>query len=114
MCYLLLHVRAPFSHSLLFFHCSRALWDLHSFPTRRSSDLDRFGEVSALFRWVRQHIRYTRDIYRVELLHTARRMLELRADRKTTRLNSSHRTISYAVFCLKKKNTLQYHSIIIC
>src|SRR5262245_30864814 len=40
---------------------------------------DRFGEVSALFRWVRRHIRYTRDIYRVELLHTPRRMLELRA-----------------------------------
>src|SRR5437867_9320105 len=29
------------------------------------------------------------------------------ADRKSTRLNSSHRTISYAVFCLKKK--LQIH-----
>src|SRR5438094_4948395 len=27
------------------------------------------------------------------------------ADRKSTRLNSSHRTISYAVFCLKKKTT---------
>src|SRR5438094_7034169 len=27
-----------------------------------------------------------------------------RIDRKSTRLNSSHRTISYAVFCLKKKN----------
>src|SRR5438094_6823758 len=26
-----------------------------------------------------------------------------RPDRKSTRLNSSHRTISYAVFCLKKK-----------
>src|SRR5437763_8929204 len=28
----------------------------------------------------------------------------VRADRKSTRLNSSHRCISYAVFCLKKKN----------
>src|SRR5437762_4752233 len=28
-----------------------------------------------------------------------------RRDRKSTRLNSSHRCISYAVFCLKKKNT---------
>src|SRR5258705_7864649 len=28
------------------------------------------------------------------------------ADRKSTRLNSSHLGISYAVFCLKKKNTL--------
>src|SRR5437762_10374184 len=27
-----------------------------------------------------------------------------RIDRKSTRLNSSHRCISYAVFCLKKKN----------
>src|SRR5256885_2502860 len=28
-----------------------------------------------------------------------------RTDRKSTRLNSSHLVISYAVFCLKKKNT---------
>src|SRR5947209_14468606 len=45
---------------------------------------------------------------------------ELLADRKSTRLNSSHANISYAVFCLKKKkkkikqhyihiNILQYH-----
>ena len=40
---------------------------------------DRWGEVRALFCWVRDHIRYTRDIYRVELLHTPRRMLELQA-----------------------------------
>src|SRR5436853_4995421 len=30
---------------------------------------------------------------------------ETRIDRKSTRLNSSHLGISYAVFCLKKKNT---------
>src|SRR5215210_8240771 len=29
----------------------------------------------------------------------------VRRDRKSTRLNSSHRCISYAVFCLKKKKT---------
>src|SRR3712207_8337218 len=29
----------------------------------------------------------------------------VRPDRKSTRLNSSHANISYAVFCLKKKNT---------
>jgi transglutaminase-like putative cysteine protease len=40
---------------------------------------DRVGEVCALFDWVRRHIRYTRDIFRVELLHSARRMLELKA-----------------------------------
>src|SRR5258708_29039214 len=30
--------------------------------------------------------------------------LSWRQDRKSTRLNSSHQIISYAVFCLKKKN----------
>src|SRR2546430_12459495 len=40
-------------------------------------------------------------------------------DRKSTRLNSSHSQISYAVFCLKKKNTfdinmsnLHYHQLL--
>src|SRR3712207_8029311 len=32
------------------------------------------------------------------------------ADRKSTRLNSSHANISYAVFCLKKKNQLHADS----
>src|SRR5437867_13364786 len=32
---------------------------------------------------------------------------KLATDRKSTRLNSSHRTISYAVFCLKKKKKKQ-------
>src|SRR5438477_12931446 len=32
----------------------------------------------------------------------------LGADRKSTRLNSSHMSISYAVFCLKKKKKLTY------
>src|SRR3712207_7552983 len=32
-----------------------------------------------------------------------------RSDRKSTRLNSSHANISYAVFCLKKKKTIELH-----
>src|SRR2546430_3802192 len=32
------------------------------------------------------------------------------ADRKSTRLNSSHSQISYAVFCLKKKNFIRSRS----
>src|SRR5204863_4609026 len=35
-----------------------------------------------------------------------------RVDRKSTRLNSSHVEISYAVFCLKKKNRGRYHPAI--
>src|SRR3712207_7524232 len=43
--------------------------------------------------------------------HRIRRRLEARQrgyvlDRKSTRLNSSHANISYAVFCLKKKKTI--------
>src|SRR3712207_7127606 len=34
-----------------------------------------------------------------------------RRDRKSTRLNSSHANISYAVFCLKKKKNYHLHSI---
>jgi len=40
---------------------------------------DRWGEVCAVFDWVRRNVRYTRDVFRVETLHSARRMLELRA-----------------------------------
>src|SRR5260221_10961680 len=39
------------------------------------------------------------------------------SDRKSTRLNSSHTVISYAVFCLKKKkhtSEIQSHSDIVC
>src|SRR2546422_6065577 len=36
-------------------------------------------------------------------------ILEQDRDRKSTRLNSSHGYISYAVFCLKKKKTLAAH-----
>src|SRR5437867_10113472 len=37
-----------------------------------------------------------------------RHAVSSRLDRKSTRLNSSHRTISYAVFCLKKKKTTNH------
>src|SRR5689334_24628649 len=35
-------------------------------------------------------------------------------DRKSTRLNSSHSSISYAVFCLKKKNIKHIHYSPVC
>src|SRR5689334_24543844 len=47
--------------------------------------------------------------YQLRAWHTLRRnrrrtgRAERRQDRKSTRLNSSHSSISYAVFCLKKK-----------
>src|SRR3712207_8215928 len=36
------------------------------------------------------------------------RLVEKSEDRKSTRLNSSHANISYAVFCLKKKKTRKH------
>src|SRR5256885_11444953 len=42
--------------------------------------------------------------------------VETKEDRKSTRLNSSHLVISYAVFCLKKKKntiTIMYHHYLI-
>src|SRR5690554_7428023 len=41
-----------------------------------------------------------------EVLVDEQRFGHLKEDRKSTRLNSSHVRISYAVFCLKKKRTL--------
>src|SRR5688572_31639120 len=42
---------------------------------------------------------------RLDLRQNALRGGDYGPDRKSTRLNSSHSQISYAVFCLKKKNT---------
>src|SRR5690606_40863521 len=97
-------------HSLSFCSSYPDLRDLHSFPTRRSSDLGgALGywalPVSALpqvdFPTVQVSTQLpgaSPDV--VASLITA--PLE-RQDRKSTRLNSSHVKISYAVFCLKKK-----------
>src|SRR5437660_3013049 len=103
--------------SCFFFYCSRAHRALRSFPTRRSSDLGLVVQLEPLTAVV--PIRATRghdhlvgaDFAHVvvvvqrapELSVNARQAAE--QDRKSTRLNSSHVAISYAVFCLKKKKT---------
>src|SRR5204863_9676787 len=90
------------SFCLFFFYCSGAHRDLHSFPTRRSSDLriDRRVDAELGDR--------TRQVGRgVEVRERGGRRRDQPVaceDRKSTRLNSSHVEISYAVFCLKKKN----------
>src|SRR5690348_17973434 len=47
----------------------------------------------------------------VQVAMLTKRINDLTEDRKSTRLNSSHPSISYAVFCLKKKNikTIKLH-----
>src|SRR5688572_31355165 len=50
--------------------------------------------------------RSRRDALFAQPDEAARPRLEREEDRKSTRLNSSHSQISYAVFCLKKKTIL--------
>src|SRR3989475_7295457 len=45
---------------------------------------------------------------------TQRTLAYTNQDRKSTRLNSSHSQISYAVFCLKKKKQLKNVSSLVC
>src|SRR5437868_14572072 len=71
-----------------------------SFPTRRSSDLgQRAVVIAAAQQQLRRAERARRD-HHLLAVHPAR--LD-GADRKSTRLNSSHVSSSYAVFCFKYK-----------
>src|SRR5690606_39369219 len=103
-------------------HSSRPHTLSHSFPTRRSSDLTVHDHVEPLAPWivVRQHgIRtacphepgFVRCPDRTDNTSRAQCACDLYCqmtgsaggrDRKSTRLNSSHVKISYAVYCLKK------------
>src|SRR5438045_5753677 len=78
--------------------------DLHSFPTRRSSDLRFDGSGGGAEQSLARRALY---IAVPEFVREPQPPLTLgtdnRLDRKSTRLNSSHLGISYAVFCLKKK-----------
>src|SRR5207253_11184897 len=108
------------THYFSFLHSPPYLQHLHSFPTRRSSDLVDYG-----FRWhVGDRLTLLSDGFydgfdqglrqvtagalmsrpQYGSVYVGYRQTE-GPDRKSTRLNSSHVAISYAVFCLKKKNT---------
>src|SRR5207244_12118355 len=85
---------------------------LHSFPTRRSSDLVSIARsLHPRGRW-QSGVGRTRgtpdrnwDSARWPADTPAPPPSSSSRDRKSTRLNSSHQIISYAVFCLKKKKT---------
>src|ERR1035438_7364450 len=73
--------------------------DLHSFPTRRSSDLYHV----LLAETIPMNLDYLGDAYdfcKGGIL-----------DRKSTCLNSSHLGISYAVFCLKETSTTEIYTL---
>src|SRR2546427_4784356 len=80
------------------------------FPTRRSSDLVRVTEnepIPAMDLPVEKCLRTLARILLQSICGTCHR------DRKSTRLNSSHSQISYAVFCLKKKKKITQHNLVI-
>src|SRR2546429_5078230 len=78
-----------------------------------SNDLDAIPRTDRVFlgwnqrsdfdRWVQEFRQYGKS---------GRRCLKSLGDRKSTRLNSSHGYISYAVFCLKKKNTRTQYRVL--
>src|SRR5206468_12701921 len=81
---------------------------LHSFPTRRSSDLAVADEAEVVL--VAHHLARALEAVLLDdvLPEGEAEMVGIDGergllDRKSTRLNSSHDQISYAVFCLKKK-----------
>src|SRR5207244_13480641 len=96
--------------------------DLHSLPTRRSSDLhlarqsleDHLERLPVDFLGLQvvevevRHLVGNDSPAHAEVEAPARELVEHAdlfdetEDRKSTRLNSSHQIISYAVFCLKK------------
>src|SRR5438270_6641202 len=72
------------------------------FPTRRSSDLA--FESARHVDW--KATAHVRSLQVREFAREQEQTVEVfQSDRKSTRLNSSHSQISYAVFCLKKKKT---------
>src|SRR5437762_9369014 len=75
---------------------------LHSFPTRRSSDLRQRDEADLADRPDHPGRGAGDGVIAVASQPAVQRP-QRQQDRKSTRLNSSHRCISYAVFCLKKK-----------
>src|SRR5205814_3963407 len=91
---------------------------LHSFPTRRSSDLiaatntDVGGPSDTETTHIADIDLLERAVSCLRVIEAIRQpvapglagILQGQGDRKSTRLNSSHLGISYAVFCLKKKN----------
>src|SRR5207245_11013532 len=95
---------------------------LHSLPTRRSSDLKYAApiEPAVTLSPIRQHRahrahreslnsptrQFTNSPIHQSCVFSPYDLLGDGLDRKSTRLNSSHGSISYAVFCLKQKTKI--------
>src|SRR2546429_9369402 len=91
-------------HFLFFFFNDTATTEIYTLsPTRRSSDLFLSGLLPAAYGYASQSTSSPRALASAIMASTRAALPQLSIDRKSTRLNSSHGYISYAVFCLKKK-----------
>src|SRR5437868_11294062 len=81
-------------------------WPLYEVFIRSRSGLEHKHVGSLHAADARMAIEHARDLY-------TRRQEGVSIDRKSTRLNSSHVSISYAVFCLKKKTNRQVDRVYI-
>src|SRR5688572_31857704 len=66
--------------------------------------------LHALFRAAKTRPVFPSNSFRVIVKPAPRRRSITPSDRKSTRLNSSHSQISYAVFCLKKKSNSRHQT----
>src|SRR5690606_40454133 len=99
--------------------CCGAHPTVPSFPTRRSSDLSAPPPSRSISGWSRAGSGRALVASGRALVGSGRALVgsgralvgsgRALVDRKSTRLNSSHVKISYAVFCLKKKKTNERH-----
>src|SRR3712207_8854001 len=70
----------------------------------QGESVEKFEEISG------ERVEHTFRTNIIAMFHLVRYALPHMQDRKSTRLNSSHANISYAVFCLKKKNKYYQHT----
>src|SRR2546430_8913531 len=93
-----------FPYTTLFRSCAGKCTDLLSFFEKRQ-----LVQTVLLFLWLARVLQYFCSCVTPSSTFRAnkgRNVLE--GDRKSTRLNSSHSQISYAVFCLKKKKKITH------
>src|SRR5699024_12285075 len=107
--------RTPYSASHCTFQCRSDHRLLVSFPTRRSSDLiiyvvpfttiieQNAADVRSILQDDEHILGHHSNVIFDENINDEAQDATSKQDRKSTRLNSSHVSISYAVFCLKKK-----------
>src|SRR5690554_7709734 len=82
-------------------------WEIESKPTRQPQQKTNKVEMCSDFTAIRIGA-YMPMISKIKLPEMPGRIMAEIADRKSTRLNSSHVRISYAVFCMKKKRTITH------